>query len=319
MRLLLLLIGALCVVSANASENVSVAKFKGNCKAAVSYTFDDGLAEHYSLVAPEMEKRGFRATFFINGSKINDVHSQKKDSTRLSWDEVREMSLRGHEMSNHGWAHRNFAKFPLEEIQRDIIKNDSAIYANTGRIPRTFAYPNNNKSEPGRSFVQQKRVGTRIRQWSVGSKRTLEALNNWVDSLIEKGEWGVGMTHGLTYGYDAFVQPQRFWDHLDYVKNKVDNNLIWVGTFEEIAAYVKARDEVKFKIRKTRDGLTITPSLNLDKDLFTENLTMIVNLRKSTEISVTQGNMDIAVRYFEDNAIFDIDPFGSPIQIRFKE
>lgn len=26
------------------------------------------------------------------------------------------------------------------------------------------------------------------------------------------------MTHGLTYGYDAFRNPQRFWDHLDQVK-----------------------------------------------------------------------------------------------------
>lgn len=40
---------------------------------------------------------------------------------------------------------KNFARFPIEEIKEDIFKNDSAIFANTGVMPRTFCYPNNNK------------------------------------------------------------------------------------------------------------------------------------------------------------------------------
>ena len=34
-------------------------------------------------------------------------------------------------------------------------------------------------------------------------------------TLIATNDWGVGMTHGLTYGYDAFPNPQRLWDHWD--------------------------------------------------------------------------------------------------------
>lgn len=41
-----------------------------------------------------------------------------------------------------------------------------------------------------------------------------------VNTLIETNDWGVGMTHGLTYGYDAFRNPQRLWDHLDQVKRE---------------------------------------------------------------------------------------------------
>ena len=48
---------------------VYVAKYKGDKACAISYTFDDGLAEHYTLVAPQLERRGFRGTFFINGPR----------------------------------------------------------------------------------------------------------------------------------------------------------------------------------------------------------------------------------------------------------
>lgn len=52
-----------------------------------------------------------------------------------------------------------------------------------------------------------------------------------MNTLIETNDWGVGMTHGLTYGYDAFRNPQRLWDHLDQVKAR--ENEIWVGTFRK--------------------------------------------------------------------------------------
>lgn len=47
-----------------ADWNVYVARYKQDKACAISYTFDDGLAEHYTLVAPQLEKRGFRGTFY---------------------------------------------------------------------------------------------------------------------------------------------------------------------------------------------------------------------------------------------------------------
>ena len=45
------------------------------------------------------------------------------------------------------------------------------------------------------------------------------------------------MTHGINYGYDAFKEPSLFWEHLDKVKSLEDK--IWVGTFREVAAYIR--------------------------------------------------------------------------------
>ena len=38
----------------------------------------------------------------------------------MTWPQLKEMSDKGHEISNHGWAHKNFARFPIEEINQDI-------------------------------------------------------------------------------------------------------------------------------------------------------------------------------------------------------
>lgn len=57
---------------------VYVASYKHDKACAITYTFDDGLIEHYTLVVPELEKRGFRGTFFINGSKVTDGKQIKR-------------------------------------------------------------------------------------------------------------------------------------------------------------------------------------------------------------------------------------------------
>lgn len=54
-------------------------------------------------------------------------------------------------------------------------------------------------------------------------------------------EWGVAMTHGINYGYDAFKSPDLFWEHLDEVKSLSDK--IWIATFRQVASYIKEREK----------------------------------------------------------------------------
>jgi len=293
--------------------NFRVATYKGDRTAAISYTFDDGLMEHYTLVAPHLEALDFRGTFFINGSNINDSSLPPADSTRLNWAQLKEMSDKGHEISNHGWAHKNFSRFPLEEIKEDIYKNDSAIIANIGVIPRTFCYPNNNQKADGVKIAVQNRVGTRKFQQAIGSRQTPESLEEWVNKLIDTNDWGVGMTHGLTYGYDAFGNPQRFWDHLEKVKAKEDK--IWVGTFHEVAAYIECRKALTFDQEKTTNGLRVTPRLSLDKNVFATLLTGVIDRKDSRAMTVRQGNKELKTHMLPDKMLFDFDPFGGPIDI----
>lgn len=315
------LITLLCVFfysgfSSGADWNVSVAKYRHDKVCAISYTFDDGLAEHYTLAAPQLEQRGFRGTFFINGSKVNKDERHIKDTTRVTWPQLKEMAEKGHEISNHGWAHRNFAKFPFEVLKEDILKNDSAIYAHVGVMPRTYAYPNNTKQGEAMAFVARNRVGTRLKQRSVGSKRTARDLEKWMETLIKTGDWGVGMTHGLTYGYDAFGNPQRLWEHWEQVKANEDK--IWVGTFREVVSYLKERDAIRLTVTEKKNKLHVVPELPLDKELFTEPLTMVVEGGTMKKVSARQGKKKLSVQLHSDKAFFDFDPFGGEIIVTIR-
>lgn len=315
------LITLLCVFfysgfSSGADWNVSVAKYRHDKVCAISYTFDDGLAEHYTLAAPQLEQRGFRGTFFINGSKVNKDERHIKDTTRVTWPQLKEMAEKGHEISNHGWAHRNFAKFPFEVLKEDILKNDSAIYAHVGVMPCTYAYPNNTKQGEAMAFVARNRVGTRLKQRSVGSKRTARDLEKWMETLIKTGDWGVGMTHGLTYGYDAFGNPQRLWEHWEQVKANEDK--IWVGTFHEVVSYLKEREAIRLTVTEKKNKLHVVPELPLDKELFTEPLTMVVEGGTMKKVSARQGKKKLSVQLRSDKAFFDFDPFGGEIIVTIR-
>lgn len=66
-------------------------------------------------------------------------------------------------------------------------------------------------------------------------------------------DWGVTMIHGISTGYDAFTSPDILWEHFRRVKNQEYD--IWVGTFREVAAYVKERRNVQLDIvKRNRSG-----------------------------------------------------------------
>lgn len=300
------------------TPRVTIAKYRDNKKCAVSYTFDDGLAEHFTLVAPMMNKLNMKGTFVINGSKINeDSRSTQKDSSRMSWRDLRTMAKAGHEISNHGWAHKNFGRFSLAEIAEDILKNDSAIFARIGIVPRTFAYPNNTKTPEGVKLASKNRVGTRLFQRSIGGKATYENLSDWLEQLKRDEAWGVGMTHGITYGYDHFREPEILWRHFRDVKAKQD--VIWVGTFREVSAYISERDSTSLVIKQTGRGkYVISPTCELDKEIYAENLTGILSIRGSATVRMCQGTKKLKTKGSPAGLLFNFNPYGAPIELTIR-
>lgn len=302
--------------NALAEVPVYVAQYKDDKACAISYTFDDNLKEHYTLLLPRLEEHGFKATFWINGSRVND-NDNIVDTTRMTWAELREMADLGHEVSNHGWAHKNFGRHSMDEIREDVLRNDSAILANIGRLPRTFCYPNNTKTPEGVAFVSQDRVGTRLFQRSIGNKATASNLEAWTRQLIDSNKWGVGMTHGITYGYDSFRNPQVLWNHFESVKA---NDSIWVATFEDVAAYIQERDSVSLTIlQNNKDEIIVQPELSLDKNLFDKPLTLVIKTPNLRQIQAVQGGEPLRTQLLPDKALVEFNPHGGRINILIRD
>lgn len=290
----------------------SVARFKDDKRAAVSYTFDDALIEHATLVAPRMEKLGFRGTFWVNGRTVSDT-AAALGKPRTSWKQLKQMANAGHEVSNHGWAHRSVTRLNPEELRHEVAYNDTLIYRHTGVFPRTFCYPGNAKNDSVIAVIEKGRIGTRTFQFSLGSKSTRKNLEKRVDQWLANGEWAVAMTHGINYGYDAFRNADVFWEHLNHVKAREDS--LWVGTFRDVAAYTKAQKALTYTVTSTSKGLTVTPHLSLDETLFRVPLTGVIEQANLKKIAVRQGGKRLKVRILPDKALFTFDPYGGPIDV----
>lgn len=290
---------------------ITVAKYKSGKGCATSFTFDDGNRDNYVLAVPELEKRGWRGTFWLNCARIPG--EIKGVAHLMSWDEIRDLHSRGHEISNHGWDHKKLTKIPYEEAVAEIEKNDSAIVANIGVKPTTFCYAHNSRNAEIIMLASKDRVGTRTYEYAFGEQSSDEQLRQRMNDAIMNGNWAVWMTHGLTHGYDHFKDLSRFASFLDYVKEHESD--IWVGTFRDVAAYVAERDAVKLSIEKSKHQVRVTPSLVLDPSLFNIPLTMTVKGIK--KFKVTQDGTDVPVAYHKGYATFEFNPYGGEIIIKY--
>lgn len=303
--------------------NVRIAPFKGDKVCAISYTFDDALRDQSILAAPMLEKYGFRGTFWAIPSMVPETEEEiltnsKKKWGGITWKRLKEMSDNGHEISNHGWSHKNLVNLKSEqEIRAEIEKADSLILLKIGKKPRTFCYPYNAFNDQVLAIAMENRVDTRTRCSGWGYRTTTQWMNNWADGLIKKGEWGIPMIHAIIDGFDAFPSADVLDNHMAYVKSK--ENQIWVGTFLEIASYVKESENVRLSVTPQKNGLICKTEMTLDKKLFTEPLTLVIEITGVTSVKATQKGKKLPVTIASDKICIDFMPGDSPVKIRWKK
>lgn len=299
------------------AQQVSIAPYYGGRLAAVSLTFDDGLLDQYTLAYPQLKQRGLRATFAVIGSKVGGVVRSKQDRADgtdgmpcMTWDMLREMAANGMEITSHGWSHQAVTRLDAEALRREVQHNDTVIFEQTGQFPRTFFYPGNAKNEACVAFCEQDRVGSRTFQTSIGSKRDTTWLCRWVDGLIEKGEWGVGMTHGIARGYDHFQDPQVMWTLLDYLVGR--QHQVWVAPFCEVAAYVKECRHTLLDVSRSGGCVLVKPSCTLDARIFHQPLTLVM---EGTSQHAVQDGRELSLVRKDGATLIDFNPHGGEIAV----
>ena len=225
-------------------------------KAAIALTYDDGLVSHREIAIPQLDKKGFKGTFFLYGQTLSAEDIPE-------WEIV---SRNGHELGNHTVYHpcsgRNENTLPcsslddysVQTILREIAVMNQFLYAIDGNTARTFAYPCGNTtvsdgdfSEPlnKSGLVSFARGGdgdpliTDINSLNLFKVPTLaaetgessERLIDFVKNVVKNGGLGVFVFHGVGGDYlDISAEVhQELIDYLD--ENSSD---IWVAPFIEV-------------------------------------------------------------------------------------
>jgi peptidoglycan/xylan/chitin deacetylase (PgdA/CDA1 family) len=121
---------------------------------AAALTFDDGPMPNWSpRVLDILEEHEAPATFFLVGERVVE-HGHL---------------LRGrmdrHEVANHSWDHRDFARRSYEGIMRDLVRAHSAIVTATGKEPTLLRPPYGHLG--GTTLLAAAEMGYDVALWSV--------------------------------------------------------------------------------------------------------------------------------------------------------
>lgn len=146
-------------------------------KPGLIITFDDGLRSNFDVALPLLEEYGFSGWFMIPSGFI-ETDSKKQiefankslididcDSTTnriaLSWDEVREIDLRGHTVTCHSMSHRRLCnELSQQELEFEIKDAKKLLESQLGHTVDLFTWVGGEEWAYGRgAFDLMKEVG----------------------------------------------------------------------------------------------------------------------------------------------------------------
>ncbi|MCY1722723.1 polysaccharide deacetylase family protein [Prolixibacteraceae bacterium Z1-6] len=227
-------------------------------KAAVVFTYDDGLDGHLDIAVPQLDEFGFKGTFYCTGN------SQSLNNRIEDW---RAIAKNGHELGNHTLFHpcvgenRDWVKaeydltnYTLDQIVAEIQTANTLLKAIDGKTERSFAYTcgdykagnddftGNIEEIFGAARLDGPIPGTmddfnvvKVSSWDV-DEPTIEELIAYVDEARAKGTIAVFMFHSVGGGY-LNVGEEQHRALLEYVNENSDD--LYNDTFYNVMQYVR--------------------------------------------------------------------------------
>ena len=120
-----------------AAANAEPARAESGRAGIVTFTFDDGFQTQYSVAFPLLGERGMVGTLYIPSGFIDS----KGAPSRLTWDEVREISSAGWEIGSHTVSHPHLSDLSIEAARRELDESKHDIARRIGHAPVSFSPP----------------------------------------------------------------------------------------------------------------------------------------------------------------------------------
>ena len=252
-----------------------ISPWSGDCKGAVSLTFDDGSQSQLDIAIPILNEYRLHGTFYINPG------GDDWKGRLAPW---REVGLKGHEIGNHTISHicsRNFGwgaaktleTITLDEIEADVLEAERRLRE---LIPeqsvRTFCYPcyqeyvgegaNRKSYVPiiAKYFPSARGMGEAPNHPAFTDLHylTSAAIAGWMpglelcalaDESVRQGRWVVLVFHGLqkeprsprvpgSYYHGSPVSAEDFRELCKYLDDNRDR--IWAAPVVTVAQKIIA-------------------------------------------------------------------------------
>ena len=228
-----------------------------NAKAAVVFTYDDGLDCHLDIAVPQLDEFGFKGTFYCTGNS---------QSLYNRTDEWRTIARNGHELGNHtlfhpcdgskaGWVKPEYDlnNYTIDQLLEELKAANTLLKAIDGKKQRTFAYTCSDITAGGEDFtgqmpslftaarrdgpVPEKMEGYDIFQATsqMVDGNSAEELIAFAEKAKSKGTIAVFMFHSVGGGY-LNVGAEEHRALLHYLDKQRDE--FFSGTFLEVMKYI---------------------------------------------------------------------------------
>ena len=233
-------------------------QWPGGAKAAVVFTYDDGLDCHLDVAIPQLDEFHFKGTFYCTGNSPSLFNRTE---------EWRQIAKNGHELGNHTLFHPcdgarfdwvkpqyDFNKYTLEQIIAELQTANTLLKAIDSKTERSFGYTCSNYLAGGKDFtpnIKEMFVAARCdgpvpetmqdyntwkaTGWGVNSP-TSEELIAFIVEAKAKGTIAVFMFHSVGGGY-LNVGATEHKKLLEYLaENKQD---FYCDTFINVMKYIQ--------------------------------------------------------------------------------
>ena len=325
-------------ISEPPQPGLSVTKWHGDAEAAISLTFDDGTADHWSRGLPLWEEYGFRVTLGILKFNFNNAPERIP--------QLQEAFNAGHEIANHSANHPDFTTITLAECAEEVSACEEFLLSNIDGLDRidTFIYPYEQFNEDvmellngaGYMYARSGYQGIsdyaqlndsreppflHLYSWANQAELPLWMWDNTTDWTVSQGDWLVEQCHGIgspgEQGVGWSPRPESdFRSHYDHIKSFGDR--IWVAPVREVGGYIMERNNAELEILETTgDRVDFILFDSLDNAVFDIPLTVRFDLPDDwTEVKVKQGLVDIPLVAAKDGyVLFDVTPGSGIVNI----
>lgn len=228
----------------------------------VSFTFDDGLDEHYNIAAPYLQGKGYVGTGFIIADRVDQsgfvtTSQMQALQNTYGW----ELGLHSNTLSDHD-ASTGFNALTDSQIKSNLASNRSFMTGAGITDPESFAYPqgyyNENTAKSVGDVVRNARTtkGLMFNTAPVGDRRkifcqaldastTVGTVQGWIDTAKANQEWLVLLFHEI-------------------VASGATGGQVLTSTFQSIVDYVQTQNVGVQTVRGVQNleppGVTVHPS-----------------------------------------------------------
>ena len=310
---------------------ISVASFKDDRRAAMTFNFDDGCARVYTLAVPMFENFGYRATIFLNPGITTE------GTVPGSWDSWRDAHKRGFEVGNHTMHHYNLTEVPQQVLEDEIEQGYNIIKEKIGEAPLTFAFPFD--KDDAASLLEVKKRHLVVRDFDTlyslyphimisvygGRYFKTETAQRIIDLALQKRLWLIAEFHDVTEddnfpGFKA-IKKDLLQSHLTYIKEREDK--IWVDTYINVFRYLTEKKRSRLKIiEQGENKMTFDITSPLDTKFYSMPLTVIINTEplqpQSTEAEGLSTQEKLPARIGDKRIYINVPPNQGKVSVEWK-